>query len=120
MQYLENILFYDKELRVSLRKAIPTTIPVVKAPLSCFFVAIELVEVVVEIQCTRAQESSEQRGVCSKHCGNVQLPNPGHDESDSGHPLVEMGHDPGLGVRIVLRQVAEVTQEFGTHESEED
>jgi len=50
--------------------------------------------------------------------GQIDLPDPGHDEGHSGHPFVKVSHYPGWAVRVVLRQKSEVTKKFSNHESD--
>ena len=54
-----------------------------------------------------------------EHGGDVHFPDPRHDETDAGHPLVEMRDDSRRSVAEVLRQEAEVAEKFGHHESED-
>ena len=93
------------------------TPPVVKSSLSGLLVAVEVLEVVVEVGGSGAQEPAEEGGVSREDGGQVDLPDPGHDESDPGHPFVKVSYDPGRAVGVVLGQVAEVAEEFGHHES---
>ena len=92
----------------------------VKSSLSSLLVAVEALQIVVEIGGPRAQESAEQSCVSREHRGKVDLPDPGHDQANSGHPLVEVGHDSGRAVGVVLRQETEVPKEFCNHETVEE
>ena len=88
----------------------------VETPLAGLFIAVELVQPVVEVLRACAQEPPEQGGVRREDGGDVDLPDAAHDEADPGHPLVEVADDAGRGVGEVLRQMAEVPEELGNHE----
>ena len=63
---------------------------------------------------------SELRGVCGEEGGHLSLPEPRHHEADPRHPLVKVGGDARREIVIRLCLDAEVSQELGDHEAEDD
>lgn len=89
----------------------------IKSSLSRFLIAVEILQIIVEVGSAGAQKATKKRCVSSEDGGKIDLPDPGHDEGHSGHPLVKVGHDPGRAVRVILGQESEIAEEFGNHET---
>ena len=89
----------------------------IKSSLSCFLVAVEILQIIVEVCGAGAQKATKKCCVCGEDGSQIDLPDPGHDETHSGHPLVKVGHDPGRAVRVVLGQKSEVAKEFSNHKT---
>ena len=69
----------------------------VDTPFTSLVVDIKVLEVVVEIDTTRTQVSSEQSSVGGKDGSNVDMPLSAEGDSETSLPFVEMGDNSSLG-----------------------
>jgi hypothetical protein len=85
-------------------------VPVVDAALSCLSVAVEVLQVVVEVYRACTQVATEQRSVGGEDGGYVDVALLAQGHSDTGKPLVELDNDGPLllvidilhGVSVIL------------------
>ena len=63
---------------------------------------------------------SQLCGVSGEECRHLCFPQPGHDQTNARHPLVEMSGDAGRDVVERLRLHAEICKELSDHEAEDD
>ena len=71
-------------------------VPVVNASLASLRIAVEPLEVVVEIHRTRTQVATEKSGMCGEDCRDVDPSLLAKGEGDTCKPLVELCHDGAL------------------------
>lgn len=89
--------------------------PMVDTPLASLVINIKVLQVVVEIDRSGTQVSSEQRRVGGEDGGHVDMTFPAQGDGETGLPLVEMGDD---GRGPVVR--SELAQEPGDQVPEDD
>ena len=69
----------------------------VDTPLSSLMINIKVLQVVVEINTSSTQVSSEQSSVGGKDGSYVDMPLSAKGNSETGLPFVEVGYDSGFG-----------------------
>jgi hypothetical protein len=73
-------------------------IPVVDTPFAGLVVDIKVLKVVVEIDATGTQVSTEQSSVGGEDGGDVNVPLSAKGDSETSLPFVEVGDNGGLGL----------------------
>lgn len=80
-------------------------VSVVNASLTSFRIAVEVLQVVVEVDRAGAEVSSEERGVRGEDGGNIYPALFAEGESNAGEPFVELANDgPFFLVIHILRE----------------
>jgi len=72
-------------------------VPVVDTPLSSLMINIKVLQVVIEINTSSTQVSTEQSSVGGKDGSYVNMPLSAKGNSETGLPFVEVGYDCGFG-----------------------
>ena len=65
----------------------------VNTTLAGFMVDVKVLQVVVKVDASRAEVSTEQSRVCGEDSGDVNLPLPAKRDRKSGLPFVEVGNN---------------------------
>jgi hypothetical protein len=66
------------------------TIAMVDLTIACFFVQVEVREMIVEIGCTSTQISAQQRGMRREDQRTIVTTQSSHHQTDTGEPFVKM------------------------------